>query len=146
MSTWLWYHLLAIRVVSIIRWLDISVRIVHFVYLLRQSKILSFLLKLGSENCFQLKIETKVYAWENTWSLGTCGSNREYISNVDYTETCCLDAGQYRLRCNDNGQDGWHGGFIEIQGTRYCQDFTNGKEQVQTINITAAQGRLLSFL
>ena len=115
-------------------------------YLLRQSKILSFLLKLGSENCFQLKIETKVYAWENTWSLGTCGSNREYISNVDYTETCCLDAGQYRLRCNDNGQDGWHGGFIEIQGTRYCQDFTNGKEQVQTINITAAQGRLLSFL
>ena len=95
----------------------------------------------GSENCFQLKIQTKVYAWENTWSLGTCGSNREYISNVDYTETCCLDPGQYHLRCNDNGQDGWHGGFIEIQGTRYCQDFTNGKQQVQTINITAIQGR-----
>ena len=95
----------------------------------------------GSENCFQLKIQTKVYAWENTWSLGTCGSNREYISNVNYTETCCLDPGQYHLRCNDNGQDGWHGGFIEIQGTRYCQDFTNGKERVQIINITAAQGR-----
>jgi len=104
-------------------------------------KILSFFVRTGSENCFQLKIQTKVYAWENTWSLGTCGSNREYISNVDYTETCCLDPGQYHLRCNDNGQDGWHGGFIEIQGTRYCQDFANGKQQVQTINITAAQGR-----
>ena len=143
MLTWLWYHLQAIRTVSIMRWLDIYVTIVLStltVYILRQSKTLSFF-QIGSENCFQIKIQTKVYAWENTWSLGTCGSNREYISNVDYTETCCLDPGQYHLRCNDNGQDGWHGGFIEIQGTRYCQEFTNGKQQVQTINITAAQGR-----
>ena len=110
------------------------------VYILRQSKTLSFF-QIGSENCFQIKIQTKVYAWENTWSLGTCGSNREYISNVDYTETCCLDPGQYHLSCNDNGKDGWHGGFIEIQGTRYCQDFANGKQQVHIINITAAQGR-----
>ena len=46
-----------------------------------------------------------------------------------YTEECCLDAGKYTLNCDDSYKDGWHGGFIEIQGKQYCEDLTQGHQQ-----------------
>ena len=52
-----------------------------------------------------------------------------------YTEECCLDAGKYTLNCDDTYKDGWHGGFIEIQGKQYCEDFTEGHQKSQDIDI-----------
>ena len=52
-----------------------------------------------------------------------------------YSEECCLDAGMYTLTCDDTYKDGWHGGFITIQGKQYCEDFTDGHQQAQDIDI-----------
>ena len=77
-----------------------------------------------------------MYGHENAWSLGTCVSDDgRYRENNVYTEECCLDAGKYTLNCDDSYKDGWHGGFIEIQGKQYCEDFTEGHQQSQEIDI-----------
>jgi len=90
----------------------------------------------GSGECFNVTITTKLYGHENAWSLGTCVSDDgRYRENNVYTEECCLDAGKYTLNCDDTYKDGWHGGFIEIQGTQYCEDFTEGHQQSQDIDI-----------
>ena len=93
-------------------------------------------IKTGSGECFNVTITTKLYGHENAWSLGTCVSDDgRYRENNVYTEECCLDAGKYTLNCDDTYKDGWHGGFIEIQGTQYCEDFTEGHQQSQDIDI-----------
>ena len=43
-----------------------------------------------------------------------------------YIEECCLDAGSYILECRSESGYGWSGGFIEILGTQYCEDFISG--------------------
>ena len=40
--------------------------------------------------------------------------------------TCNLAPGRYLLKCIDTYGDGWHGGWLKIGGTKYCQDFTTG--------------------
>ena len=57
--------------------------------------------------------------------MGTCLSDQTYTDYTEYIEECCLTAGVYTLKCQDSYGDGWHGGFIEIQGTKYCDDFTS---------------------
>ena len=32
----------------------------------------------------------------------------------------------YILKCKDWYGDGWHGGSITVEGTRYCEDFKSG--------------------
>ena len=59
----------------------------------------------------------------------SCTSNKTYEDHQVYTEICCLDAGPHTLKCDDSGGDGWQGGFIEIQGTRYCEDFTGHRQE-----------------
>ena len=58
-----------------------------------------------------------------------------YQADQVYSEECCLDAGKYTLTCDDTYKDGWHGGFITIQGKQYCEDFTDGHQQAQDIEI-----------
>ena len=48
---------------------------------------------------------------------------------MEYTERCCLNDGVYTLKCQDSYGDGWHGGFIEVRGTEYCEDFTGGSDK-----------------
>ena len=33
------------------------------------------------------------------------------------------EGNKYKLHCKDTFTDGWNGGYITIQGTRYCHDF-----------------------
>ena len=72
-----------------------------------------------------VNLATKDKAYETSWFLGNCNSNQTYENNQNYSKSCCLDRGKYNLRCLDSGADGWNGGFITIQGKRYCQDFDN---------------------
>ena len=95
-----------------------------------------FSTKTGSIECFDVTITTKKYGNENSWTLGTCVSAAVgYQANQVYSEECCLDAGKYTLTCDDTYKDGWHGGFIAIQGKQYCEDFTDGHQQAQDIDI-----------
>ena len=97
-------------------------------------------IKTGSEKCFDVTMTTKRYGYENSWSLGTCTKGIDYENHQTYTESCCLNPGSYQLTCDDSYGDGWHGGFIEIDGKRYCESFNTGHQQVHTIHISLSAG------
>ena len=44
--------------------------------------------------------------------------------------TCNLAPGRYIIKCKDEAHDGWHGGYLKIGGTKYCEDFTTGHLKV----------------
>ena len=47
-----------------------------------------------------------------------------YPSHSTISEKCVLKTGtKYKLHCKDTYTDGWNGGYITIQGVRYCDDF-----------------------
>ena len=68
--------------------------------------------------------------------MSTCASQqlRPYGNYDDYEENCCLTPGTYTLKCKDRFGDGWHGGYIEIDGTKYCEDFRDGSWKSVTVN------------
>ena len=56
-----------------------------------------------------------------------------YGSNQVYTEQCCQPEGNYQLVCKDVHGNGWHGGFVRINGKRYCRKFKNGNEKIKQV-------------
>jgi hypothetical protein len=49
-------------------------------------------------------------------------------------EPCALKAGSYTLKCIDTYGDGWHGGFMTVDGVMYCDDFTTGHLMTKTFD------------
>ena len=90
-------------------------------------------------SCFEVTLTTKNYASEISWSIGLCSSNSAYGNNQEYTQQCCLALGSHSLKCKDSYGDGWHGGYIVVDGIKQCENFSSGS--VQTIEIIR-QGRL----
>ena len=94
--------------------------------------------------CTTVKLVTKNYGKENSWALGSCestaklGGSQEYGDNSEYTQECCQQPGTYELECKDTStyKDGWHGGYIEIQGQKYCDDSWSGSEKKDQVTIT----------
>ena len=84
------------------------------------------------------QLQQKNDGLENSWTIGACTNARAYESRQTYTESCCIDAGSYTLTCYDNFGDGWNGGFIKIQGQRYCEDFTSGHQEQNDVYISYA--------
>ena len=82
---------------------------------------------------------------EYSWSLGTCSGNQAYGDNMEYTEECCLNAGVYTLKCKDSNNNGWDNGFIDIQGTKYCENFNNGREEAVEVTVVAGKYGLARF-
>ena len=78
---------------------------------------------------------TKQYGNEVSWSLGTCPNAQTYESNNVYTQQCCTGAGDFTLSCKDSYGDGWNGGYLEINGVKYCDDFSSGSEKTATVTI-----------
>ena len=71
--------------------------------------------------------------------MGTCMSqNIPYDSQSNRSEECCLAAGAYSLDCKCSFGDGWHGGYLEIDGVKYCDDFTDGNIKTVAINFGPA--------
>ena len=56
----------------------------------------------------------------------TCSSSQTYEDNTEYSKTCCVTSGTFSLNCKDSYGDGWEGGYIEIQGSKYCDNFSSG--------------------
>ena len=89
---------------------------------------------LLSELCGDIKIRTENWGNENSYSVGTCASSQSpYSSYNDYVEECCLRPGTYTLDCKCTFGDGWHGGYLEIAGVRYCDDFLYGSTQTVAV-------------
>ena len=85
---------------------------------------------------------TKRYGKENSWTFGECSSSQVYGNNQIYTEECCQKPGSYSISCKDSAKDGWHGGYLEIEGTKYCTDFMDGL--VKTEEATMGKNKNLS--
>ena len=95
--------------------------------------------------CKNVKVVTKSYGWENTWALGACESKETYQSNKEMTQECCQAPGTYELECKDSHGDGWHGGYLEIQGKKYCEDFRGGHgNHVKKVQVTIAGTETIS--
>ena len=50
----------------------------------------------------------------------------------------------------DSYGDGWHGGYLEINGQKYCEDFTTGSEKQADLTVgstgsTAGKFQISSF-
>ena len=98
-----------------------------------------FLLSQYSEVCLNVKTVTKKWGHENSWSLGSCSSptgTSKFGSNQASTHECCQAPGSYELTCNCSYGDGWHGGYLEIQGKKYCEGFVNGHVNKEQVTIT----------
>ena len=70
---------------------------------------------------------TKAWGNEISWTVGNCRNDQQYASESNYTQDCCQPEGDWPVTCTDSYGDGWHGGFIEIDGERFCENFTTGK-------------------
>ena len=110
-------------------------------YYLSSNKILIYpcIIFYFSENiCIDIKVVTKAYGRENSWTFGACSSAQEYQTSTTTNEQCCQPAGNYELVCKDSHGDGWHGGYLEISGQEHCKEFTTGKEKKE--DATMANG------
>merc|ERR1712038_1407610 len=84
-----------------------------------------------TEVCFDVSMHGIVWIHEASWSLGPCkgGSNYSPLSRSrNLIEKCCLPPGEHVLTCNDAFGDGWPGGYLDIQGQKYCNNFDWGHE------------------
>merc|ERR1711951_102090 len=75
---------------------------------------------------------TSAWAYENSWTFGSCSSQQTYDDDEVYNVECCQPAGNYELTCIDDYGDGWHGGFIQIgtSPTKHCKNFDDGESEI----------------
>ena len=91
-----------------------------------------------SDVCAYVKTVTKKYGNENSWSLGSCLSTTgasTFSNNKQYTTECCQAPGSYELKCKCSYGDGWHGGYLEIDGTTYCENFDDGQAETHNVEM-----------
>merc|ERR1719188_697605 len=92
----------------------------------------------------QITVVTKSWGYENSWTTATssgsvmCTSGgASYGDNQQYSISCGLPSGSYTLLCECSYGDGWHGGYIDICGSRYCADFNSGSSMTEAFSIAA---------
>ena len=48
------------------------------------------------------------------------------------------------MQCIDSYGDGWHGGYIEVLGNKYCSGFTSGKSVTNgVLTVTYSTGPVI---
>ena len=53
-----------------------------------------------------------------------CKGTTEHKNTKTYIAECIIVPGNYTLKCMAIDHHGWAGGFIEINGKKYCNDFS----------------------
>lgn len=91
--------------------------------------------------CFSVALTTKSYGSEISWSVGSCTSRETYTNNAFSRQDCCAPTGS-TITCTDSYGDGWHGGYLEINDQRYCENFATGKEQTMFLGSGTGTCRL----
>ena len=86
--------------------------------------------------CTDIKIVTKKWGNEISWTFGNCASGQVYGNRQIYTEECCQEEGNYELACKDSYGDGWNGGFLEINGEEHCRQFRDGHEEKKEVTMS----------
>jgi hypothetical protein len=91
---------------------------------------------LGASTCVVNDVTMTTESWGNevTWSIvdstgATVCSGGPYSNYLANTENCCLNDGAYTINCDDSYGDGWHGGYMTINGQTYCTGFWSGTHE-----------------
>ena len=85
-----------------------------------------------------IQMATKTRGNENSWNIGSCQSlsPRSHGNYRTYTRYCHLSTGRrYFLTCRSSSGNGWHGGYIKIQGKTYCRGFTSGRARYEFVTV-----------
>jgi hypothetical protein len=96
--------------------------------------------RLAGSDCFEVSMQNSEYAIENSWSIldsdgNECSSpaSSQFLDYNVYSLTCCLASGVLELTCHDSYGDGWHGGYLTIGDSVYCDTFLSGSSMTTTI-------------
>ena len=94
----------------------------------------------GTDGCIAVKTVVKDFGTEMSWSIGgTCENKEGYFENKEYTQKCCVAEGS-TITCQDSFGDGWHGGYLEIDGQKYCDIFSSGYKFSVKLNSDDSDG------
>lgn len=97
--------------------------------------------------CFEIKVfvgfhkEEDVLKFSREWEIGSCYGPKlgnTYDSNTMRTtyDRCCLLPGEYTLTCvNKKSEYGWGNAYLEIDGARYCDDFSGSWKAMRKISV-----------
>merc|ERR1719203_425734 len=90
---------------------------------------------IDTSDCIDTAMILQSSSWGNeiTWNIADICMGTGYGNYQTNALSCCLPTGEYELECVDSWGDGWHGAYIEIDGHRYCEDFTWGHTQTETV-------------
>ena len=97
---------------------------------------------LDADLCFDVKTVTQTWGNEITWNIeGSCDSKDGYENYKEDTQQCCVKAhDKFVITCKDSYGDGWHGGYLVINGKKYCEDFSTGKEFLDELSADDLDG------
>ena len=91
-----------------------------------------------------MKTVTKTWAREITWNIGgTCNSKDlgKYKDYQEDTQQCCVkDNNKFVITCKDSYGDGWHNGYLEINGKKYCDKFSAGNKFLAELKASDLDG------
>ena len=106
--------------------------IIDYVYAIKSQFIFKYFLGI---HCVEVSLTTYDYGDENSWTLAHCSSDESYGNYQEYSNQCCLTPGTYTLECKDSYGDGWHGGYIKVDGVKYCESYNDGSVMTSEIII-----------
>jgi len=87
----------------------------------------------SQEKCVNIKMVNKAWGQENSWVLGACHGSGYRAHETSAAQNCCLPSGSVELKCKDSYGDGWHGGYLLIGDTKYCENFGSGHSRTVSI-------------
>lgn len=101
-----------------------------------------------------VNLHWRAYPEEMTWSYGSCtGKDFKQYKNeknpktgkpIVYQKVCSQPEGTYPVFCEDFYGDGWHGGYLEIDGKKYCEEFKSKYGRMEVIEKGKHSGFVLN--
>lgn len=96
------------------------------------------------DQCFKIQLHTGLWGHESSGHVSgvdvgeKChfsgsGNRNDIRGNGEFE--CCLPSGQYTVQCTDSWGDGWHGGYVMVNGQEICKTFTSGRSKTETITV-----------
>ena len=119
---------------------------------------------IGTEECKAVSAERHNFQECDGIGFDGCVSRGFYKSwwsvydeNEEYNHECCLprDVNEFTITClardtTDAGEEvagGWNGGYLEINGGKYCDDFSAGSAATVALSSNAlGSGFVLSYV
>jgi len=85
-------------------------------------------------------VESKFGGIHQNWAIhGECRNFAGVDKTGKHTTGCCLAPGKYKLTCLSHSRFDWSGGYVEIDGKKYCQDIKMNSEL--TIDLDLCMGK-----